>query len=344
MLKEDNYPIYKYLNPNENTKLSDLKGSDLIELLSLLDGFYLDLRDELNLDKKTTFGLEIEFEDTKIDVIDKAMEQDEDIYKWILKYEASLYNGAEINSPVLTDTKKNWEELDKICEMLKKYATIGSRAGGHIHIGTQIIGENPTAWQNFIKLWATYENILFRFLDGEYLTTRPGIREFARPVAWTFLNNYLCNQKTGYKNTIDVLRALRITRYQAVNFNKTELLSPDKYRIDNTVEFRSPNGSLDSVVWQNNVNTIVKLLEYSKSISYDDDKVERRLEHVKRYLENLELYDEIYISQALELSDMLFNNNLDKVYFLKQYFKSLDINDHKQEYPEAKVFTKKRSN
>ena len=59
--------------------------------------------------------------------------------------------------------------------------------------------------------------------------------------------------------------------------------------------------------------------------------------------ENLNLYDEIYIDQALELSDMIFDNNLDKIYFLKQYFKSFDINNKKDEYPEAKVFTKKKS-
>ena len=32
-----------------------------------------------------------------------------------------------------------------------------------------------------------------------------------------------------------------------------------------------------------------------------------------------ELLRNIYLEQAIELSDMIFDNNLDKIYFLKQY-------------------------
>ena len=341
MTGPDNKPLYSYLDPRGNTKLSNLKGYDLQDLLSYIDEYYLDLRDELNLNKRTTFGLELEFEDTRIKDVNDVIKSDEELSTWEVKYDASLFKGAEINSPVLIDTKENWKALEKVCEVISPLAKIGMRSGGHIHIGSQIIGENATAWLHFIKLWATYENILFRFLDGEHLTARPGIEEFARPVAKEFIYNYNVN-KNYARNTLSILRGLRGTRYQAVNFNKTELYDPETYRIDNTVEFRSPNGSLDSVVWQNNVNTIVKLLEYSKSLSYDDDKVEKRLLGIKEDLENLDLYDEIYIGQALELSDMIFDNNLDKIYFLKQYFKSFDINNQKEEYPEAKVFTKKK--
>lgn len=36
----------------------------------------------------------------------------------------------------------------------------------------------------------------------------------------------------------------------------------------------------------------------------------------------LKWYDEIYLEQALELCDMIFTNNFNKVYFLRQYLKS----------------------
>ena len=36
--------------------------------------------------------------------------------------------------------------------------------------------------------------------------------------------------------------------------------------------------------------------------------------------------NDIYLDEALELCDLIFNNNFDKVYFLRQYLKSFEIN------------------
>ena len=44
MTELDKEPLYNYLDPKDNTKLSDLKGLDLLELLSLMNNYYLDLR------------------------------------------------------------------------------------------------------------------------------------------------------------------------------------------------------------------------------------------------------------------------------------------------------------
>lgn len=41
-------------------------------------------------------------------------------------------------------------------------------------------------------------------------------------------------------------------------------------------------------------------------------------------LNDSKLYGEIFLPEALEFSDMIFDNNLDKVYFLKQYLKNCD--------------------
>ena len=43
-------------------------------------------------------------------------------------------------------------------------------------------------------------------------------------------------------------------------------------------------------------------------------------------------------SIGLELCDMIFTNNFDKIYFLRQYLKSFEIG--KKEYSKAKKFTK----
>ena len=39
---------------------------------------------------------------------------------------------------------------------------------------------------------------------------------------------------------------------------------------------------------------------------------------------------------------MVFDNNLDKLYFLKQYIKSFDIRRREEKYPKSIEFTKKK--
>ena len=43
---------------------------------------------------------------------------------------------------------------------------------------------------------------------------------------------------------------------------------------------------------------------------------------MKNYeVKKLEQYSDIYLDDAIELSDLIFDNELDKMYFLKQYLK-----------------------
>ena len=43
----------------------------------------------------------------------------------------------------------------------------------------------------------------------------------------------------------------------------------------------------------------------------------------------------------MELADMIFYNNLDKIYFLRQYLKSFEINNNEINLEKAKLFIKK---
>lgn len=38
-------------------------------------------------------------------------------------------------------------------------------------------------------------------------------------------------------------------------------------------------------------------------------------------------YNKIYLEQALEFADLIFNNNIDKIYFLRQYLKSFESSE-----------------
>lgn len=316
-----NDEIFKYINPDDNDKLSTLSGLDLQDLLILINNYCFELRDELKVDKDITIGLELEFEKAKKNKIERKMNNGFTDKGWTLKNDSSLNKGAEIVSPVLTDSKENWNDLDNICSIIRPYASIKENSSGHIHIGTQILGNSIDNWLNFIKLWATYENIIFRFSYGNYLTARPKIYKYAQPMSNQFWDNY-CKLKGKTNYISDVVHQVNDDRYHAVNFRN--VWNYTEYCRKNTIEFRCPNGTLDPAIWQNNVNLFIHLLNYSKSNEFNDDIIEKRHETNSNIYNIIPFYDELFLSQALELCDSIFDNNLDKINFLRQYIKTFE--------------------
>lgn len=80
---------------------------------------------------------------------------------------------------------------------------------------------------------------------------------------------------------------------------------------------------------------------YCKSESFDNDIVLKRQKLNSDRFSTLKFYDEIYLEQALELCDMIFTNNLDKVNFLKQYLKSFKVSKNNNNYKKGPKLTKK---
>ena len=224
--------------------------------------------------------------------------------------------------------------------LIRPSASIGRNSGGHIHIGTQTLGDNVNSWLNFIKIWSVYENIIYRFVYGNFLTARPSMDEYAQPLSKTFWNDYKF-LKESHASLDAIIHKISHTRYQAVNFENVFENKCHKFYKKNTIEFRCPNGSLDAVIWQNNVNLFVKLLRYSKSSSYHHDIIQKRHKLNSNKFSELKWYNEIYLDQALEFCDMIFDNNLDKIYFLKQYLKSMQICKDNANYPKECILRKK---
>lgn len=345
----------KFLDFEVNDKISNMKYDDIIEFLYLLKNYKLSMRDTINLNKNNTFGLEIEFENINTsykkilnnfrnlilnpsvflndDNLKKIKEYrkrpksvreliesngeyskitPQEVFYWSVGKDNSLSNGAEITSPILVDDKKHWKDLKQVCDFIKQYGEISEHSAGHIHFGTQILGKNKSAWVNFIKLWAVYENVIYRFAFNEYLNKNPGIR-YCKKMS-NFLNEIYKSLSSDYDIDI-ILRFLKEDRSHSINFQNVVLT--DSAIPFGTVEIRSINGTLDPVIWQNNVNFFSKLLAYCNSGNFDMDIVLKR----EKKLFDFQNYHQLFIEQAIELSDMIFDNNLDKIYFLRQYIK-----------------------
>lgn len=334
--------IFSFINPKDNTKLSELKGIDLQELLVLINDYKLELRDSLNLSPDITFGLELEFEHANIKKIDKKLNLYFPNKEWATASDGSLVNGAEISSPILKDTKLTWINLKKICSIISPFAKIGEKAGGHIHIGSQILGDNQQSWFNLMKIWSAYENIVFRFVYGEFLTYRPVLASYAYPLYDDFKIQYQ-DAKEQKLDLDKLIHNLSSRRNQAINFGNVSTSHLKENYPENTIEFRCPNGSLNPVIWQNNVNLLTKLLLYCGNNNFNNDVVEKRLQSNddNYYVFDWEkVYNEIYIEQSLELCDMIFSNNLDKIYFLKQYLKQLKVCQNSEQYTKSPILTK----
>jgi len=322
-----------FINPTDNTSLTTLTKKDINQLIYLLTKYHLSYRQTLNFNNNFTFGLEIEFKkrffyhklsmhDIYINIREITSQKD-----WETKYDGSLLkNGVEVNSPILTDTIDTWKQLKKILIYLNKIGYIDETCGGHIHIGSQVIGPNYQTWENFIKIWIVYENIILRFFSGEYSQLRPKFYTWAPPINKVMYDSYKQCQKK-YQNQITE-PFLKYFWYllggprQTINFqNITSLLEVSP---GNTIEFRSPNGTLNPIIWQNNINLILKLLTYPNNPNFNQLLLTNKFHYLDSkniYISNQ--YQTIDIPLAIEFCDLIFDNNLDKINFLKQYLKNL---------------------
>lgn len=309
------------IDQSRNDMFSSLRGHDLQDLLSQIDRFLIDYRPTLNLNDNIQFGLEIEYEGLSLSVVEEFVSKNLDNWKTV--EDRSLYFGGEVNSPIMKDELKYWKELRKICRFLSSKKVNTSRnAAGHIHLGACGLGDDMEAWRLFLKLYMVYESVFFRFAYGDKINARREILRFARPSS-SALHDIL-----PQINRVSKVRNLKIyglpsSYAYALNFTYVDFVDLEDNKVKNTLEFRSFNATVNEIIWQNNVNTTAKMLMSSKDKVIDEEFLDYKLKNeYVGYFGNEYMYNEVNLKDALEFVDIVFDNNLDKVCFLKQYIKN----------------------
>jgi len=306
------------LDLKQNNKLTRLRGSDLAELLIELEMSPLLIREILGLPEDTTFGMEIEFTHARRKKIKDGING----ASWNVVHDGScslyisesLSLGGEVVSPILKDVKKSYSALSDVCNLLRQSgAGTGNKTGGHIHIGSQIIGRSYEALFNFIKTWVAYEQEILRFAYGDKYGARKGMHRFAGSIA-----SRIYPKLGSLKSTYCYDRLLFKARNHMKRGFAVSLDNVERYDEKDTIEFRCPNGTLNPVVWQNNLNFFGKMLTACKDPNFDQDIVDRKLHSMKNEINQ---DGQINFQNGLDLADLVYNNNEDKVYFLKQYAK-----------------------
>lgn len=333
------------VSPKENTTLTNLTVDEVNKYIKDLDKYYLKLRNSLSLDRDVTFGVELEFQkalynnikdslaklnnDKVLDfsVLNQPLNRQYGL-KWSIDTDDSVslthHNqiyGGEIISPILFDNYANWQELKTICEMLQTAKVdITPFTSAHVHINGSVLDNDKGKIINLLKLWMAYEDVIFRFSYGEDLTHRDNMHEFARPMGKDFigrlqqLEDMSNNPEADLKNFIISMETNKKFSLNLSNIRHSD--SEEK----NTIEVRCPNGTIKPEILQNNVNFFTKLFIYAGSSNFSKEKIDNNLVLMRDNIFNIDDND-LHLSKAMELADMIFDNNEDKAYFIKQYIK-----------------------
>lgn len=326
--------IYDFIDPKSNDLISKFSYNDMLELIDRLRKYKISYRNSLSFANFITFGVEIEVCSKDEKTQDKLISELTQFNKyrlddeWYFDCEDRVPFCTEFVSPILIDNKKTWTDLKNVCKILRSNdVLVTNDTAGHIHYGVQILENNVDTWLNFIKLWSVYENIIYRFSYGEYEKERDLLKICANPISSKYLRIYndLSNKENvNLKGVLDKLNpSYKSEAIGLYNYNPRYFSS----KRNSTIEIRCPNSSSEEIIWQNNINFFYHLLKFCSSDNFNHEVIERRIYDILGIQNDLSLYREIFIEQAIELSDLIFDNNLDKLNFLRQYLKDFSTSN-----------------
>ena len=113
---ENDKTIFKYMNPMDNCFLSLLNKSDLKDIMTDLNKYFLEYRNCINVDRNITFGIEIEVDNFRGHVDDfwSFQQKINEIVgneNWITKNDWTLKWGREIASDILFDNERKFKSI-----------------------------------------------------------------------------------------------------------------------------------------------------------------------------------------------------------------------------------------
>lgn len=286
-------------------------------------------RVSLKLPKEVTFGVEIEYENIPKETVSYLMNEEKEFEKnligWHNKTELDIgeYNNlgeemnGEITSPILKDNIATWKNLKIALDLLiRNEAIITEKCGAHINIGAHILGTKKQYWRNFFLLWMLYEKEIYKFSKGDYLKLRPDKDKILERITSEIIKENII--KISNKNYLNNLGNVIFSKCNDVRITKN---LDKKVLLGNVIEFRIPNGTLEKEIWQNYINFFAKFVIACKK----DLDVEKVLYKINNNEHN-----------AIELADLVFDNDMDKEYFLIQTLKTNEM--YKKELIKHKTY------
>ncbi|HCC03412.1 MAG TPA: hypothetical protein DEP51_00935 [Clostridiales bacterium] len=290
-----------------------------IFMLEVLSGNidYVDSFDDnsgatINLPSKMTVGIEIEtFGEMPREKLEKL------VLDWKCKDDDSLIPstiteiGTEIvspSNPLLTgDNIETTKRIRRICTILNVVGQyVNRRCAGHIHIGADYL-TSVQAWQNLIEIWMNSESIIYIIGNKKGEIPRISILDQAAPISKDFYN-----MVNSGKINLSIDKDLEEFKKKLCNAQgkRTKGMNFKNLSEDNkhTIEFRLPNGTIDSNTWIENINLFGGLIKIAEDLANIQQKVElERTEEEKNILvcfeniRNKKLTEQETLEQLLQM-------------------------------------------
>ena len=259
-------------------------------------------RSKLTIPENVNFGLELELDQVNFDEVFKLV-RNQFNKCWIVKTDKSLTKdkNAEIVSPVLQNKKQTWQLIQRMGELLNKLNPTYDKCSFQINFDGSLLPKIEDKIK-FLKLFAVYEDIIYRFSMGEDKEYRESLDMYAAPII------------------LSLKGALDLDDEYAV-----ELFSNNKrYGVifktleKDLIEIRTPNATSNPILMQNYVTFFYYLIKFATSKKCNTRELDQYINNFYRiYL--LEGYQQAKIEKSLELSNKIFTNKTDQYQFMHQY-------------------------
>ncbi|MDY3800718.1 MAG: amidoligase family protein [Bacilli bacterium] len=250
------------------------------------------MRENINISNDIKFGCEIEF-NSPYNIKEINTQKNKINSEFKIEYDSCISNIKEAISPILTVEKIN--ELKQCLELINMYkGYIKGNEGAHIHFDSSIVSKEN--FSTMLKMWYLSEPVIYEFSKCDCDKLRKDYYTYAHELGNTLKSLIKCYDNRaigiGYFRTFHKNNGLNLYNYVTNNC------------IKNTLEVRTPNGTLNYEIWLNNIEFFASLFMYCNNIEN------------KELIEYLFKKDEFLNSD--ELSNMIFNNDESKYYFNKQ--------------------------
>lgn len=258
--------------------------------------------------------------------------------------------GAELISPILTDSTKDWQTISMICEHIKKYpgkyadeVVADGKCGLHVHFDSSCLTQDPKIMENFKRIYAESEELLYKMCNANNEPLRknainknfkglnlifsiwrngmaaPSGKKILRQIENGTLK--VSYKKFGKLKLFASKYKLNETRYHGLNL--TNIGNPNK----NTIEFRMANGTLDPNIIKQNIFLYASLINSAIESTKNPEKYKTLLNEF--YKTNVD--EKTKVQNFLNL---IMQNEQDKSIYMQRWVSVhndpvFDRNEHK---------------
>lgn len=216
--------------------------------------------------------------------------------KWRFERDGSV--DGEVISPVLRDTPETWDQINQVCEIVRRHGgRVDARCGGHVHIGKSPLDENRFRKDRLLKIVAGNEDIYYRLAGSGEMNGQFRGDHYVRPVAGQFPTSIPRDDETAE-------RRIGSDHYQAINMRPA------------TVEFRYPNGSLTPEQIQANIKLAYHTVSAAATVRRETPRGQLIPTGAMPRGANRRQEDPNHIRRMI---DLIFTKTKDKVSVLRQF-------------------------